>query len=70
MLAGHTHGGQIRFPRIGPILAPSRYGVRFASGVFHLPPMVMHVSRGLSGLQPLRFNCPPELARLVLRAPG
>jgi predicted MPP superfamily phosphohydrolase len=70
MLAGHTHGGQIRFPLIGPILAPSRYGVRFASGVFHLPPMVMHVSRGLSGLQPLRFNCPPELARLMLRVPG
>jgi predicted MPP superfamily phosphohydrolase len=70
MLAGHTHGGQIRFPLIGPILAPSRYGVRYASGVFHLPPLVMHVSRGLSGLQPLRFNCPPELARLILRVPS
>jgi predicted MPP superfamily phosphohydrolase len=70
MLAGHTHGGQIRFPGIGPILAPSRYGVRYAAGTFHLPPVVMHVSRGLSGLQPLRFNCPPELAKLVLRSPA
>ncbi len=66
MLAGHTHGGQIRFPLIGPILAPSRYGVRYAAGTFDLPPVVMHVSRGISGLQPLRFNCPPEATRLVL----
>ena len=34
MLAGHTHGGQIRFPAVGPIVCPSRYGVRYASGVF------------------------------------
>lgn len=70
MLAGHTHGGQIRFPLIGPILAPSRYGVRYAAGTFHLPPTVMHVTRGLSGLQPIRLNCPPELTKLVLRHPG
>jgi predicted MPP superfamily phosphohydrolase len=67
MLAGHTHGGQIRLPVVGPILAPSLYGVRYASGTFHLPPTVMHVSRGISGLQPIRWNCPPELARLVLK---
>lgn len=67
MLAGHTHGGQICFPWIGPILAPSKYGVRYSAGTFYLPPLVMHVSRGISGLQPLRFNCPPELTRLVLR---
>jgi predicted MPP superfamily phosphohydrolase len=69
MLAGHTHGGQIRFPVIGPLVAPSRYGVHYASGTFHLPPVVMHVSRGVSGLMPLRFNCPPELTKLVLRTP-
>jgi predicted MPP superfamily phosphohydrolase len=69
MLAGHTHGGQIRFPLIGPILAPSLYGVRYASGTFHVPPTVMHVSRGISGLQPIRWNCPPELAKLVLKSP-
>jgi uncharacterized protein len=68
MLAGHTHGGQIRLPVIGPIVAPSRYGVRYAAGTFHEPPTVMHVSRGLSGLHTLRWNCPPELSKLVLRA--
>ncbi len=70
MLAGHTHGGQIRFPLVGAIFAPSRFGVRYACGVFHETPTVMHVSRGLSGLDPLRYNCAPELTKLVLRCPA
>lgn len=70
MLAGHTHGGQIRFPVIGPVVCPSRYGVRFASGLFDAAPVVLHVSRGLSGTQPLRFNCPPEITLLELRPLG
>jgi predicted MPP superfamily phosphohydrolase len=68
MLAGHTHGGQIRLPVIGPIFSPSRYGVRYASGTFFRAPTLMHVSRGLSGTRPLRFNCRPELTQLVLRS--
>ncbi|MGM0487301.1 MAG: metallophosphoesterase [Planctomycetota bacterium] len=67
MLAGHTHGGQIRFPFIGPVVCPSQYGVRFASGVFHAAPVLLHVSRGLSGTHPWRFNCPPEITLLELR---
>lgn len=67
MLAGHTHGGQVRLPVIGPVFAPSLYGVRYAGGVFDEPPTLMHVSRGISGLEALRYRCPPELARLVLR---
>ena len=67
MLAGHTHGGQIRFPAIGPIFAPSWHGVKYASGTFYEDPTLLHVSRGLSGTRLLRFNCPPELTKLVLR---
>jgi predicted MPP superfamily phosphohydrolase len=66
MLAGHVHGGQIQVPPLGPILAPSHFGVRYASGVFYEPPTVMHVSRGLSGKLPLRICCPPEATHLVL----
>ena len=69
MLAGHTHGGQIRLPFLGAWVCPSLHGVRYASGVFHEPPTVMHVSRGVSSLLPLRLRCPPEVTRLVLRAP-
>jgi predicted MPP superfamily phosphohydrolase len=70
MLAGHTHGGQIRFPFIGPVVSPSLYGVKYASGVFYEAPTLMHVSRGLSGLEPIRINCAPELAKLTLRCSG
>ncbi len=67
MLAGHTHGGQICFPLIGPVLCPSWHGTKYASGFFHEPPTVMHVSRGTASLFPLRLGCPPEITRLVLR---
>jgi hypothetical protein len=67
MLAGHNHGGQVCLPLIGPILSPSRHGVRYAAGVFRCGSTVMHVSRGTSGLTPIRFNCPPEIAILTLR---
>jgi predicted MPP superfamily phosphohydrolase len=70
VLAGHTHGGQVRLPVVGPVFCPSLYGVRYAGGTFQSGRTVMHVSRGLSGLHPLRFNCPPEATILVLRAVG
>lgn len=70
LLAGHTHGGQIRPPLIGPIVSPSRHGVKYASGVFHKRPTVMHVSRGLSAKTPLRFGCLPEATVLELTAGG
>ncbi|WP_246106103.1 metallophosphoesterase [Rosistilla ulvae] len=66
LLAGHTHGGHGRLPLIGPLLSPSRYGSRFASGEFDLPPTTMHVTRGLFGTHMQRFRCPPELSLLTL----
>ena len=68
LLAGHTHGGQIRLPLLGAIFAPSAGGVKYASGVFYAPPTIMHVTRGVSGQLPVRLNCPPEMAHLVLHA--
>lgn len=70
VLAGHTHGGQICLPLLGPILCPSRYGVKYAEGVFEVGQTILHVCRGLSGGEPIRFRCPPELACLELRASG
>jgi predicted MPP superfamily phosphohydrolase len=67
MLSGHNHGGQIRFPVIGSVLVPSRYGRRYDCGTFHEPPTVLHVSRGLGGDHPVRYNCRPEVTKLVLR---
>ncbi|MBT4695118.1 MAG: hypothetical protein HOB73_17410 [Planctomycetaceae bacterium] len=66
MLAGHAHGGQIRVPFVGPIVTPSLYGVRYASGVFYQRETTLHVTRGISGLQPIRYRCLPELTQLQL----
>jgi predicted MPP superfamily phosphohydrolase len=68
VLAGHTHGGQICVPVIGPIHCPSLHGVKYASGLFFEPPTLMHVSRGVSSELPIRLNCRPEVTKLVLRA--
>jgi hypothetical protein len=68
MLSGHVHGGQIRFPVIGSMLVPSRYGRRYDCGVFAEGPTLLHVSRGLSGEHPLRYGCRPEVTRITLRS--
>jgi predicted MPP superfamily phosphohydrolase len=68
VLAGHTHGGQIRLPILGPVYSPSRFDCRFASGVFWLDPTLLYVSRGLSGREPVRYLCVPELNKLVLKS--
>jgi predicted MPP superfamily phosphohydrolase len=67
MLAGHTHGGQIRLPVLGPVYSPSRHSCRYASGVFWELPTLLHVTRGVSGREPIRYRCRPEVTKLVLR---
>jgi predicted MPP superfamily phosphohydrolase len=68
VLAGHNHGGQIRFPVLGSVFVPSRYSRRYDRGTFDEPPTVLHVSRGLAGQHPLRYNCRPEVTRIVLKS--
>ena len=67
MLCGHTHGGQIRIPGIGSIFVPSVYSRRYEMGVFESESLVMVVNRGLSGKEPLRFRCHPQVMTLTLR---
>ncbi|HET6574847.1 MAG TPA: hypothetical protein VFG68_14675, partial [Fimbriiglobus sp.] len=67
MVCGHVHGGQVRVPVIGSIFVPSIYGRRFDGGVFEGGGTVMVVGRGLSGKEPLRFRCKPQVVRLTLR---
>jgi predicted MPP superfamily phosphohydrolase len=66
MLCGHVHGGAIRVPIIGPIFIPSVFGRRFDSGVFDENDTIMVIGRGLSGREPLRFRCNPQVIRLRL----
>ncbi|MDG1897365.1 MAG: metallophosphoesterase [Fuerstiella sp.] len=64
MLCGHNHGGQVVLPVIGPVYAPSRYGVKYAGGTYRHQQMLIHVSRGLGAQEALRLNCCPEVTLL------
>ena len=67
MLSGHVHGGQVRLPVIGSIFVPSLHSRRFDMGVFDVRGTTLVVSRGLSGKEPLRFRCHPQVMRLTLK---
>ena len=69
IFAGHTHGGQVRVPCYGPLprYIPSRYGSRYAEGVFRRGNLTMLVNRGVGMIRaPVRFNCRPEIALVTL----
>lgn len=67
MLAGHTHGGQIRIPFV-PAVTPLASG-RFVAGWYRDTFAPLYVSRGIgtSSIR-ARFRCPPEIVVFSLRA--
>jgi uncharacterized protein len=68
MLAGHTHGGQIRIPLV-PALTPSGSG-HYVAGLYQTARGPLYVSRGVGGSGPrIRYRCPAEVAVFELR-PG
>jgi len=70
VLAGHTHGGQVRLPFIGAVRVSSRYGTRFARGLFKLGDTLFYVNAGMGMSHlPIRFLCRPELTVLTLKKP-
>ena len=73
VVAGHTHGGQVRLPLVGALVTNSQLPRRLASGMFRMGGSLVHVSPGLgtSKYAPFRFLCRPEATLLELRgAPG
>jgi predicted MPP superfamily phosphohydrolase len=66
LLAGHTHGGQIRIPFLPPV-KPTGAG-RFLEGWYQDTFAPLYVSRGIgtTGI-PARFRCPAELPIFTLR---
>lgn len=72
LLAGHTHGGQVRLPWLGPILTLSQVPRAWAAGTTRLENGgTLVVSRGVGmerGPAPrLRFSCRPELVFIHVR---
>jgi len=68
MLSGHSHGGQIRLPIIGPVNLP--YGAwSYYEGLYRLGHMQLYVNRGIGTVGvPFRLNCPPEITVFTLRS--
>ncbi len=67
VLAGHTHGGQVRLPFIGAVRVPSRYGTRFARGLFKMGDTFFYINAGIGMSHlPIRFLCRPELTFITL----
>jgi uncharacterized protein len=69
VLAGHTHGGQVRLPILGPVVNVTALPRRLTMGYHVYQGVPLFVSRGIgySGLD-IRFLCPPQIALLELRA--
>ena len=67
MLSGHTHGGQVRLPFVGPLVLPPM-GRKYVSGLYRFADMQLYVNRGIGTVGiPLRFACPPEITEITLQ---
>jgi len=61
ILAGHSHGGQVRVPFYGPLIVPP--GVdEYDLGLFQTAAGPLYVNPGIGWFPvPIRFNCRPEI---------
>jgi len=82
-LAGHTHGGQIKFEIVDHSVSPARLITPFVAGLYNLPTnghanatpetngthkAALYVNRGLGTFGfPVRIGVPPEITLLTLR---
>jgi len=70
VVSGHTHGGQVQVPVLGPPWVDTpRTGRMYTSGVYREEGSTLIVSRGVGwSILPLRLFCSPQLIELRLRA--
>ncbi len=65
ILAGHTHGGQVQVPLLGPPILPVTRKDRY-EGLHRVGRSWLYVNRGLGWLVKVRFCCRPEITVLSL----
>jgi hypothetical protein len=69
LLAGHTHGGQVRFPIIGTLIEPSNFGERYVRGHVFENNHHLFVTTGIgTSIIPVRFGVPPEIVLLTVKS--
>jgi predicted MPP superfamily phosphohydrolase len=70
-LCGHTHGGQVNLPLIGPVASEVRFGSDLVYGHIIRDERHLIVSAGLGESRlPIRFRRPPELVEVTLGTPA
>ena len=66
-LSGHSHGGQVRLPMVGPLYLP-QLARKYVSGLYRIGELSLYTTRGIGTVEvPIRFNCPPEITLLTVR---
>jgi predicted MPP superfamily phosphohydrolase len=67
-ISGHSHGGQVILPFIGPLELPL-YAKKYPLGRYQVGRMTHYTNRGIGMLQPhVRFNCRPEITVYTLES--
>jgi uncharacterized protein len=67
VLAGHTHGGQVKPPFLPPPVLPVRNKRYIAGELAITPGRILYINRGLGHLLQVRFNVRPELTLFTLQ---
>jgi uncharacterized protein len=66
-LSGHSHGGQVRFPFVGPLFLPDM-AKKYVLGSYQVGPLPLYTNAGIGTVDAaVRFNCPPEVTFITLR---
>lgn len=68
VLAGHTHGGQVRIPLVGVLYAPVKRPRQRGAGMVEASGTRMYIGRGVGEAIPIRLNCPREIPLITLTA--
>lgn len=68
ILAGHTHGGQVRLPWLGPVYTASWLGRKYDRGLFQFAGTPLFITAGVgTSIVPIRLGVPPDVALITLR---
>jgi predicted MPP superfamily phosphohydrolase len=66
-LSGHSHGGQVRLPLVGPLYLPA-LARKYPWGLRRVGPLTLYTNVGIGTIRvPMRLNCPPEVTLITLR---
>jgi len=66
-LSGHSHGGQVRVPLVGPLYLPD-LARKYVWGLYKIGGLTLYTNAGLGTVEiPVRFDCAPEITLLTMR---